>query len=112
MKCRSKLFIDKVMDEMNDFIVLDNIKSGKLISKEGTVIFQVENAQYRHYDEVIYLEPFSIQCPIIEIINSIIYASENNYYAVYPCGKSGYQVPCGVITPSSILIKGGNMYAL
>lgn len=112
MKYRSKLLIDRVMDEIKDYIVVDNIKSGKLIFKEGTVIFQIEEAQYHHCDEVIYLKPFSIQYSIMEIINHIMCVSEDNYYAVYPCGKNGYQLPCGVITPSSILTKGGNMHAL
>lgn len=112
MKYRSKLLIDRVMDEIKDYIVVDNMNSGKLITKEGTVIFQVEAAQYHHCDEVIYLKPFSIQCPIMEIINHIICVSKDNYYAVYPCGKSGYQLPCGIITPSNILTKGGNIHAL
>jgi len=112
MKYQIKCPTDKMLSEMNDYLIFENIKSGKLISKDGIAIFQIENAQYYHSGEVIQLEPFSIHCPIIEIINNITCVTDSNYYTTYPCGKSGYQVPCGVITPSSILSKGDKVYAL
>lgn len=103
MKYRTKLPLDKMLSEASSYLMLDNIKSGKLIVKDGTVIFQIENAQYHHFGEVIQLEPFSIQCPIAEIINNIVSVTDSNYLTIHPCGKSGFQIPCGVITPSSIL---------
>lgn len=112
MEYQIKCPIDKMLKEMNDYLIFENIKSGKLISKDGIAIFQVENAQYYHSGEVIQLEPFSIHCPIIEIINNITCVTDSNYHTTHPCGKSGYQVPCGVITPSSILSKGDEVYAL
>ena len=112
MKHESTISIDKVTNEIKDCFIIDNIKSARLNSKEGTVIFQVNSAQYHHGDKTIYHKPFSIQCSIMEIINNIACVSKDNYYAVYPCGKNGYQLPCGVVTPSNIFIKGGNLCAL
>ena len=112
MEYQIKCPIDKMLSEMNDYLIFENIKSGKLMSKDGIAIFQIENAHYYHSGEVIQLEPFSIHCPIIEIINNITCVTDNNYYTTYPCGKNGYQVPCGIITPSSILSKGDELYAL
>ena len=112
MKYQIKCSIDEMLSEKNDYLLIENIKSGKLITKDGIVIFQIENAQYYHSGEVVHLEPFTIHCPIIDLINNITCVTDNNYHRTYPCGKSGYQVPCGVITPSGILTKGDKVYAL
>lgn len=97
--------------EIDDFLKIDNIGKGKLIAKDGRVILEVQSAKYHHGGEITHITPFTIQGSIIDIINSIICTSDNKYYSAIPCGKNGQQLPCGVITPSDLLIKGG-IYAL
>ena len=111
MKYLSEFLMDKEMIN-NVYIVIDNIKNGKLFPKNGMVVFQVETAEYHSHGNVIHIQPFAFQCSIIELMNNIIGVSKSNYHAVYPCGKNGYQLPCGVIVPSNILTIGGNIYVL
>ena len=80
---------DEISAGMNEYLVVDNIKSGKISSKEGVVALFVEGVSYHYFDEVYNIEPFEIKCPILQIINNIICVSDENYYSVYSCGKNG-----------------------
>lgn len=90
-------------------LLFHSIKSAKLYPKDGMVLMRIADAEYISKHERIRFKPFDIKVNIFEIVNNIFAASKDNYNMVYPCGKNGIQLPCGVITPMKFYsIKGEN----
>lgn len=85
-----------------DFLIIDNIRSGKLFPKEGVVTFNIDSSKYYSSQEIIKIKPFVISAYIHTVMNNIFRTSDDEYHMAYPCGKNGAQVPCGIVTPSEI----------
>lgn len=85
-----------------NYLVIDNIKSGKLSPKEGIVTFNIESSKYYSSQEITKLGPFVISVHIHKLMNNIFGASNDEYCMACPCGKNGAQTPCGIVTPTEI----------
>lgn len=93
----------------NEFLLFHSIKSAKLSLKDGIVLMKIADSEYISKQERIRFNPFDVEVNIFEIMNNVFAASKDNYHMVYPCGKNGIQLPCGVITPREFCsIKGEN----
>lgn len=107
----SKMSFDSSMVNDNHTLFVDdtclifrNIKGAKLSPKDGMVTLSVENVEYKSLNKSIKFRPFNIKINIFKIISNIFAVSKENYYAIYPCGKNGLQLPCGIVTPKEVYI--------
>lgn len=62
-----------------NYLVIDNIKSGKLSPKEGIVTFNIESSKYYSSQEITKLGPFVISVHIHKLMNNIFGASNDEY---------------------------------
>lgn len=87
---------EEIIRENNNCLVIENIKnikSGRLITKDGAVALHVAEANYHHSRIVSHLKPFSFKYPIMGMVNNITHASDSIYHTVHPCKKMNFKFP-------------------